>query len=100
MPKCNPVRTTTNVTILKAGSIKRIHVYGQRIRSYNKTGDDLPCFIVKCKGKTYHGRMVSFRGNEVRGMQDLKHGMPGCRHAKVWLQTTGAVFVYKLEAIK
>lgn len=94
------VRTYANiydVITLMDGPLKRIHVYGQRIRSYRKTKDNLPCFIVKAGGKTYHGHMVNFDG--ALGKQDLENGMPGCRHARVWLETTGQVTIYTLTPV-
>jgi hypothetical protein len=81
-------------TVLPEGRLKRIHVYGQRIRSYRKTKVNEPCFIVKSGGETYHGHMVSF--GAALGRQDLENGMPGCRHARVWIETTGEVTIYTI----
>jgi hypothetical protein len=76
--------------LLPSGSLKRVHVYGQRIRAWRRTREDVPCFIVKFGGKTYHARTIDF-GGVVYGKQDLEHGMPGCRGAKVWLESRGSV---------
>ena len=84
--------TKTRVKTFPAGPLKRIHVYAQRIRAYPKTKVDEASIIIRANGKSYHARYVQVDGYCVL-VQDLANGMPGCRNAKVWVETRSRVSI-------
>jgi hypothetical protein len=86
--------------VFPSGSLKRIHVFAQKIRSYNKTKKDEAAIIVRTGGKSYHARYLDITDAHCILVQDLKNGMPGCRNARVWLETRGRVILHQQVPVR
>lgn len=83
-----------DLILLPEGKIKRIHVFGARLRRSKKTGEEEPFYIVRYGGRSYHCR--GWTADRIEGQQSLE-GMPGCRHAVAWMVTTSRVVLRDVE---
>lgn len=69
--------------------VKRIHVFGQQLRNNRKTGDNLPSIILKHAHAEGHYHRITLHdrtGTPVARVVQDRTGMPGCRHAQVWIE--------------
>lgn len=78
------------VTILPAGTIKRIHVNQHHLRANAKTGANLPVYTVKNRGRTYTGHTVNIHGPSF--LPNPAKPLP-CG-ARAWVQTEELVTLW------
>jgi hypothetical protein len=84
--------TVTRPTLLRVGTLKRIHVVGQQIMRNKRDGMNEPCYTIKSGRKNYHCHSFTVLG-PVRGVQNFGKRLRS--GAVVWLETTSAI---RLEA--
>jgi Tfp pilus assembly ATPase PilU len=82
---CPVTEDATEKLVMPAGTIKRIHVHQQIVRTNVKQGTDTPSVTVQWRGKSYKARDVIVRG-ESRVMQRM-HAPLSCG-ARIWIETT------------
>lgn len=79
------------MTLVKAGTIKRIHVNGAVIRRNKKEHRDDPVFTVKSNKKNTYGRTVCIRGPSML-VQDFEARLAS--GAVAWIETRAEVEIY------